>query len=81
MTTTKPDSLSAGEGGNAGGLDPEFVAEMRERLLMIAGDAYMSRRHTHFGGEVRRFSTIIKVAANCFGRPTAPSPGVRDDEA
>lgn len=73
MTSTKPDhSLSDGDGGNTGGMDPEFVVEMRKRLLMIADDEYMRSRHTHFGGEIRRFSTIIEVAANCFGRPTAP---------
>jgi hypothetical protein len=56
------------------GMDPEFVAEMRERLLMIAGDEYMRNRRTHFRGEIRRFSTIIETAAKCFGRPTSPTP-------
>lgn len=55
-------------------LNAEFVEELRERLLMIAADERIRSAHTHLNGEIRRFSTIIEIAARLLGRPAAPSP-------
>lgn len=52
--------------------DPEFVEELCDRLRMIAADERIKSAHTHLGGEIRRFSTIINVAANLLARVAPP---------
>lgn len=54
-------------------LEPEFAEELRERLLSLAEDPDLKRRHTHLNGEIRTFASIVKIAANVLGRPL-PAP-------
>jgi Lar family restriction alleviation protein len=74
-SSTPESSEQAGPALNA-----DFAEELRERLLSLADDADLKRRHTHLNGEIRTFASIVRIAANVLGRPlSAPESAVYPD--
>lgn len=57
----------------------DFVEEVRARLTMIADGEHLRGKTTHFLGEIRSLDDIVRVAARCFGRPSAPDPQAQQD--